>query len=99
MSEAWNGACGAPRGGDEWARFRELLDDQYDWPADYTFKFIVPRAQLEEVETVFSTDERKVRASSRGRYCSVTIVRTVTSADDVINVYTLASGIEGIVSL
>lgn len=83
----------------DWNRFRSLLNEQYDWPADYTFKFIVPSEQLAAVENVFPEDERKVRSSARGRYCSVTVTRVVGSADDVIEVYTLAAEIEGIVSL
>jgi putative lipoic acid-binding regulatory protein len=99
MSDAWNGACGARREGDDWERFRSLLDEQNEWPADYTFKFIVPREQLALVERIFADDERKVRASSRGRYNSVTVVRVVASAQEVIDVYLETAGIQGIVSL
>lgn len=99
MTQAWSGACGAGRGKDDWERFRALLDEEYDWPASYTFKFIVPREQLEEVEQVFPDDDRKVRASTRGRYCSVTVTRVVISAEDVIGIYNSVSEIEGIVSL
>lgn len=89
-------------GGEEgqgWERFRSLLNEEYDWPADYTFKFIVPSEQLDQVEAVFPGDERVVRASRRGRYCSVTVIRTVGSAEEVIAVYDEAGAIEGIVSL
>jgi len=82
-----------------WDRFRSLLNDEYDWPADYTFKFIVPVGQLDRVEAVFPTDERTVRSSKRGRYCSVTVTREVASAEEVIAVYDEAGSIDGIVSL
>ena len=99
MSDAWNGISGKDGADQDWDRFRSLLNEEYDWPADYTFKFIVPREQLALVEDIFSDDQRKVRASSRGRYCSVTVVREVASAQDVIDVYLATAGIDGIVSL
>ncbi len=89
----------ATTGESGWERFRSLLNEQYDWPTSYTFKFIVPRDQLSEVEAVFADDERRIRESTRGRYCSVTVVREVASAEDVIAVYSAAGEIEGIVSL
>jgi hypothetical protein len=98
MTEKLNGMWKG-RGDEGWDRFRSLLNDEYDWPADYTFKFIVPSEQLGQVEAVFPGDERRVRASRRGRYCSVTVIRTVESAEEVIAVYDEAGAIEGIVSL
>jgi hypothetical protein len=82
-----------------WARFGALLDSQTEWPSDYLFKFIVPRQRFEEVKDVFDGEKLVVRASTRGRYLSVTARVRVGSSDDVIAIYEAAGSIEGVISL
>jgi len=83
-----------------WANFRQLLDSQVEWPSEYLFKFIVPKTQLDEVKNVFDRQEELVvRASSKGKYLSVTARVMVDSSDDVIAIYTAAGAIEGVISL
>lgn len=85
--------------GDWWARFRELLDDQNDWPETYTFKFIVPSHGLDEMKAVFGGHPLRVRASSKGNYVSVTARMMMESSDAVIDVYKAAAEVEGVISL
>lgn len=82
-----------------WDRFKDLLDDQNDWPARYTFKFIAPSAQLDAVKEVFGDHPVRVRASSKGNYKSITAHLRVASSEEVIEIYEEASGIEGVISL
>lgn len=84
---------------DEWTRFKELLDEQNDWPARYTFKFIAPSSQLDELKAVFGDHPVRVRASSKGNYKSVTAHLRMESSDDVIDIYVEASEVEGVISL
>ncbi len=88
-----------PNSEEWWSKFRQLLEEQAEWPAEYLFKFIVPKAGLEALTEVFGDEETIVRASTRGKYLSVTARFTVQSPDDVIAVYTEAGKIEGIISL
>jgi len=83
----------------QWARFKELLDDQNDWPARYTFKFIAPSDQLDELKALFGGHPVRVRASSKGNYKSVTAHLRMASSGDVIEIYKEASEIEGVISL
>ena len=95
-----NGALSnLPEGEGEWGRFKTLLDDQNDWPTRYTFKFIVPAEQVEEVKAVFGGHPVRVRASSKGTYKSVTAQVQVASSEAVVDVYQKASSIEGIIPL
>lgn len=82
-----------------WSHFHDLLDRQTEWPNEYTFKFIVPRAGLEELQEVFGDHPVTVRASSRGRYVSVTAHMQMHSAEEVINIYHAAGEVEGVISL
>lgn len=81
-------------------KFRELLETEYNWPANYTFKFIVPASQLNAVKQLFEADcDLKIKDSSGGKYKSVTIVGLMLDADSIIEIYKRASAIEGIISL
>jgi len=82
-----------------WTRFKELLDDQNDWPIKYTFKFIAPASRLEDLKAVFGDHPIRVRESSKGNYKSVTAQIRVTSSDEVVEVYQEASRIDGVISL
>jgi putative lipoic acid-binding regulatory protein len=82
-----------------WDRFEELLDDQNDWPTRYTFKFIAPAAQLDELKDVFGEHPVRVRESSKGNYKSVTAHPQMSSSEEVISVYEKASGIEDVIAL
>ena len=82
-----------------WRRFKELLDDQNDWPAQYTFKFIAPAGQLDELKEVFSEHPVRVRESSKGNYKSVTAHICMSSSEEVVNVYEEVSGIEDVIAL
>ncbi len=81
-------------------KFRELLDKEYDWPAKYVFKFIVPAGKEAEVQSLFKEGcEIKEKSSSGGKYTSTTIHALMANADEIITIYEKASDIEGIISL
>ena len=82
-----------------WDRFEDLLDDQNDWPTQYTFKFIAPASQLDELKAVFGDHPVRVRESSKGNYKSVTAHLQMSSSRDVVEVYEEASGIEDVIAL
>ncbi|MFO8099770.1 MAG: DUF493 domain-containing protein [Salinibacter sp.] len=82
-----------------WDRFKELLDDQNDWPTRYTFKFIAPADRLNDLKAVFGDHTVRVRESSKGNYKSVTAHLRMSSSEEVVEIYEDASGIEGVISL
>lgn len=86
-------------GEDWWDEFKELLDEQNDWPAQYTFKFIAPRQRLDALKRVFGNHPVKVRASSKGNYMSVTARMRMESSEDVVAIYEEASTIDDVISL
>ncbi len=84
---------------EQWDSFKELLDEVNDWPSEYVFKFIVPKAGLASMQELFNEKEIVVRASARGNYLSITLRETVESADEVVAVYKRVGDIDGVISL
>jgi len=80
-------------------QFRRLLDEQYAWPATFMFKFIVPIHRLDELRLLLEGHELETRSSSKGNYVSVTLSPVMNSSEAVIELYTRAAVIEGIVAL
>ena len=79
--------------------FREKLDQHYAWPALYIFKFIVPQGKEQEVKALFPMHETRERASSQGKYTSVTAQVMMPSSEAVIDIYRKAATIEGLIAL
>ena len=86
-------------GEDWWNEFKELLDEQNDWPTQYTFKFIAPRQRLDALKDVFGDHPVKVRKSSKGNYMSVTARMRMESSEEVVAIYEEASDIGDVISL
>lgn len=76
--------------------------EQLDFPNVYFFKFIVPNEEglITRVKKLFDKDsEVELKASSTGKFVSVSRKQVMLSADDIIEVYKQASEIEGIIAL
>ena len=79
--------------------FRDLLNEQHQWPCAYTFKFIVPQNREDQVEELFPGQEIDRKESAQGAYTSLTVTIQMECADTVIAVYEKAANIEGLISL
>ena len=84
-------------------RMKASLDQNHEWPSIYMFKFIVPsdNEKIAQVEALFNTDtaELKMNQSKNGKYTSITAKEVMTSADEVLECYSKAKNIEGLISL
>lgn len=77
----------------------KMLDQEHQWPTWYLFKFIVPRGKEDEVIALFPEAETSVKASSKGKYRSVTAKMMMLSSSDVLDIYEKAGHIEGVIAL
>ncbi len=87
---------------DFYAKLKLKLEDQFDWPQPYLFKFIVPsdNQKLALVEALFGEDAQvTTRQSKNNKFTSVSAKEVMISPDEVIAVYKKAAHIEGIISL
>ena len=82
------------------AKFRALLDQEYSWPTDYYFKFIVPVTEVDALQALLNTTARiKVRLSRNNRYASVSAHMKMSSSQEVVYVYEKVAEIEGLIAL
>lgn len=82
------------------AKFKELLDNHYTWPTEYTFKFIVKVDQVATVLNYFKDDVKvDKRPSKKGNYISISITKIVSNSDEIISIYHQLEGVEGIIKL
>lgn len=79
--------------------FRRQLEQEYEWPALYTFKFIVPKERIGEVRALFEKHDINERESSKGAYISLTSRVMAESSEHIIDIYVKANQIEGIIAL
>ena len=77
-----------------------LLQDSQSWPGDYTFKLVVPKNSLTELESrTQSTITLKKTPSRTGKYVSLTLKGRFDTPNCVVSFYESLEGIEGLISL
>ncbi|MCT4602459.1 MAG: DUF493 family protein [Marinifilum sp.] len=87
---------------DKYNRIKQHLIESTQWPSMYMFKFIVPNNEdkLNAVRNLFPKETEFSYKTSRDiRFIGVTVKIVMQSAEEVIEVYSRAQGIKGIMSL
>ena len=80
--------------------FKEKLEDQHQFPTNYTYKFIVPATEVERFhKEVFPRQMVEEKHSKNGKFFSFTARFTVRSSDEVVETYKKAAKIPGLISL
>lgn len=80
-------------------KFKDLLDQTYQWPDFYEFKFIV---KLDDKPLVLKNLEGftvSETPSKNGNYISISARKLVNNTQEVIEVYELMGSIKGVISL
>ena len=80
-------------------QFKALLDEQYEWPAQYIFKFIVPKSSVSVAKNLLETFIVSEKESKTGKYISLTATKVMEASEDILEVYKHMSHIDGVVSL
>ena len=84
---------------DKWLKMKALLENEYDWPATYRFKFIIPKDKESEIENMFPKERIEYKASKKGNYLSVNFEKLCQNSEDIIQIYEQASTIKGLILL
>ena len=81
--------------------FKNTLEEEYQFPAEYKFKFIVASASasISKVLDLIPNSDYSKRESKNGKYTSITITKMMNNADEILYIYEKASKINGIISL
>ena len=83
----------------QFQKFRDLLDQSYQWPDYYEFKFILKiDERLEAINKLqgFTITETP---SKKGNYISINARKLMKSTQEVLDVYQVMSTIKCIMSL
>jgi putative lipoic acid-binding regulatory protein len=79
--------------------FKNQLENHYEFPADYLFKFIVPLGQEDKLKSLFPPGKISVKKSKTGKYLSISCKLNMESSSQIIDIYKEAYMIKGIISL
>ena len=87
----------------KYEKLKQQLEEGFEWPQVYMFKFIVPASNknVADVENLFNTKTARVttRQSRKGNFVSVTARELMLSPQKVIDRYLQAESIEGLIAL
>lgn len=84
---------------DSFKNLRELLENEYNWPANYQFKFVALSEDIEKVIEKVGDGDVSRKNSRTGKYVSVTIEKRISSTQEVIEVYKRVSKVKSVISL
>lgn len=80
-------------------KFRQLLDEQNDWPEYYTFKFVIKTQLKANLLAVLADHKITEKLSKNGKYTSVTSRLYANNADEIVDVYQAIKQVDGVLSL
>lgn len=84
---------------DEFQKFRDLLDQSYQWPDYYEFKFI---AKIDDKDAILKKLEGFTiveTPSKKGNYISISARKLINNTQEIIDVYESMSDIKGVIKL
>jgi len=80
-------------------KLKLVMDETVKFPTEYLFKFIVPVSEVHHVLLILQGMDIDERASSNGKFISVSGKKVFSSSDEIILIYKRASVIQGIIAL
>lgn len=80
-------------------KFRDLLDQSYQWPDYYEFKFIAKAQEKDQIIALLVGFTISETPSAKGNYISVSARKLMKSTQEVLDVYELIGKIKGVISL
>ncbi len=80
-------------------KLKMVMDETVEFPTEYMFKFIVPVAVVHQLLALLDGMDIDERASSGGKYISVSAKKVFNNSDEIMNVYKSVGVVKGIISL
>lgn len=86
-----------------YARLKQQLWENTNWPSRYLYKFIVPtdEKRIAQIHEIFSNTAAVIESkrSKKGTYTSLSITVQLQHPDEVIGKYKQVAVIKGVISL
>lgn len=80
-------------------KFKALLEEEYIFPTEFHFKFIVPTEHIGQVQGLLNTERLQLKPSRNNRYTSVNAWIKLSSSEEVVFVYEKMREVPGIIAL
>ena len=80
-------------------KFRDLLEESYQWPDYYEFKFIIKTDDKHLIIGRLIGFTIHENPSKAGNYTAVSARKLITCTEEVIEIYQMMSTIKGVISL
>ena len=80
-------------------KFRSLLDESYQWPDFYEFKFIIKTDDKSLITQKLNGFTIHETPSKKGNYTAVSARKLMKSTEEVLEIYELMSTVKGVISL
>ena len=79
--------------------FKATLEEEYDFPAQYIFKFIVKTESKKNILELLPGAKKSERVSKNGNFVSITLSQIMKNSEEIVYIYEKASKIKGVISL
>lgn len=79
--------------------FKATLEEEYNFPAQYIFKFIVKTESKKNILELLPGAKKSERVSKNGNFISITLSQIMKNSEEIVYIYEKASKIKGIISL
>ncbi len=79
--------------------FKATLEEEYNFPAQYIFKFIVKRESKKNILELLPGAKKSERVSKNGNFVSITLSQIMKNSEEIVYIYEKASKIKGVISL
>jgi putative lipoic acid-binding regulatory protein len=80
-------------------KFKTLLDESYQWPDYYEFKFIIKTDDKSLILDKLPGFTIHETPSKMGNYTAVSARKLIKNTEEVLEIYELMSTIKGVISL
>ena len=79
--------------------FKATLEEEYNFPAQYIFKFIVKTGLKQQILELLPGAKKSERVSKNGNFVSITLSQVMKNSEEIVYIYEKASKIKGVISL
>ena len=79
--------------------FKATLEEEYNFPAQYIFKFIVKTELKKNILELLPGAKKSERVSKNGNFVSITLSQIMKNSEEIVYIYEKASKIKGVISL
>lgn len=79
--------------------FKATLEEEYNFPTRYIFKFIVKTGSKEKILELLPGAKKSERVSKNGNFVSITLSQIMKNSEEIVYIYEKAYKIKGVISL